>query len=235
MQHLPNRLEAPWLDAALHLMDRQVVDSEGRMVCNVDDLELTETEHGELAVTGLLVGPAALVPRLSGRLGGWLRDMWFALGRQYAARDVPLWLGFDVVESIGSDVRLRVHRDGLLDRQPEAGPGVHHRRVDHLLGMDVQLDGRSAGEVLDVRVEPRHAEGRLPVKSLVVGRGRPGTMLGYDRGDVNGPWLVNAVVSALHRHTGELVIEAVDRIDWDAGTVVAHGTLRPLGRKGPRS
>jgi sporulation protein YlmC with PRC-barrel domain len=227
-----NRLEAPWIDAALHLLDRQVVDSDGRMVCNVDDLELTETQQGDLAITGLLVGPAALVPRLSGRLGGWLRDMWFALGRQYAARDVPLWLGFDVVESIGSDVRLRVPRDGLLDRQPEAAPGVRHRRMDHLLGMKVQLDGRPAGEVLDVRAEPQHAEGRLPVKSLVVGRGRPGTMLGYDRGDVNGPWLVNAVVGALHRHPGELVIESVDRIDWEARTVSAHGVLRPLHPKG---
>jgi sporulation protein YlmC with PRC-barrel domain len=228
-----NRLEAPWIDAALHLMDRQVVDSDGRMVCNVDDLEITETQHGELAVTGLLAGPPALVPRLSGHLGTWLHDMWFALGRQYADRDVPLHLPLDVVESIGSDVALRVTRDGLLDRQPPAAPGVRHRRMDDLLGMDVELDGRPAGEVLDVRVEPRHGEGRLPVRSLVVGPGRPGTLLGYDRGNVNGPWLVNAVVSALHRHTGELVIEAVDRIDWDAGTVVGHGSLRPLGRKGP--
>lgn len=227
-----NRLQAPWLDAALHLMDRQVVDSDGRMVCNVDDLELTETQQGDLSITGLLVGPAALVPRLSGHLGTWLREMWVALGRQYADRDVPLYLGLDLVESIGSDVRLRVRRDGLLDRQPPAAPGVRHRRLDDLLGMKVQLDGRAAGEVLDVRVEPRHVEGRCPVKSLVVGRGRPGSLLGYDRGDVNGPWLVNALVRALHRHTGELVIEAVDRIDWDTSTVTAHGTLRRVGRKG---
>lgn len=232
MGHIPNRLDAPWLDAALHLLDRQVVDVDGRMVCNVDDLELTETRQGELAVTGLLVGPAALVPRLSGRLGGWLREMWVALGVQYADRDVPLWLGLDLVESVGSDVRLRVAREGLLDRQPQAAPGVQQRRLDRLVGMDVRLDGRPAGEVLDVRLEPRHAEGRLPVKSLVVGRGRPGTMLGYDRGDVNGPWLVSAVVDALHRHTGELAIEAVDAIDWDSGTVTAHGTLRPLVRTG---
>jgi sporulation protein YlmC with PRC-barrel domain len=229
---VPDRLDGPWLDAALRLLDRQVVDTDGRMVCNVDDLELTENQQGALAVTGLLVGPDALVPRLSGRLGSWLREMWVALGVQYADRDVPLRLGLDLVESIGSDVRLRVHREGLLDRQPAAAPGLRHRRLDHLLGQEVRVDGRPAGEVLDVRLEPRLAEGSLPVRSLVVGRGRPGSLLGYDRGSVDGPWLVSAVVRALHRHTGELPIEAVDRIDWDAGAVFAHGPLRPLGRGG---
>ena len=232
MTAVPDRLDAPWLDAALHLLDRQVVDVDGRMVCNVDDLELTETPAGDLAVTGLLVGPAALVPRLSGRLGRWLREMWVALGVQYADRDVPLHLGLDLVESVGSDVRLRVRREGLLDRQPEAAPGLRHRRMDHLLGLEVRLDGKPAGEVLDVRVQPRPEEGRFPVRSLVVGRGRPGSLLGYDRGNVDGPWLVSSVVSALHRHTGELAIEAVDRIDWEAGIVTGHGPLRPLGRRG---
>ncbi len=225
---MTNRLEGAWLDAGLHLLDRQVVDVEGQMVCNVDDLEITETTTGELAVTGLLAGPAALVPRFSGGRGGWLREMWVALGVQYADRGVPLRLGLDLVESVGSEVRLRVAREGLLDRQPEPGPGVRLRRMDDLLGVAVELDGAGAGRVIDVRVEPRHAEGRLPLKSLIVGRGRPGSMLGYDRGDFNGPWLVNTAVTFLHRHTGELPIEAVDEINWERGVVTAHGRLRPL-------
>lgn len=230
---MTNRLDGAWLDAALHLLDRQVVDVDGRMVCNVDDLELTETTAGELAVTGLLAGPAALVPRFYGRLGGWLRDMWLALGVQYAGRERPFHLGLDLVESVGSEVRLRVVRDGLLDRQPEPGPGVRHRRMEDLLGMRVDLDGTEAGRVIDVRVEPRHAEGRLPLKSLIVGRGRPGSMLGYDRGDFNGPRVVNAAVTFLHRHTGELPIEEVGGIDWERGLVTAHGRLRPLRGAGP--
>jgi len=225
---MANRLEGAWLDAGLHLLDRQVVDVEGQMVCNVDDLEITETTTGELSVTGLLAGPAALVPRFSGRLGGWLRDTWVALGVQYAGRDVPLRLGLDLVESVGSEVRLRVERTGLLDRQPQPGPGVLLRRMDDLLGMRVELDGTDAGRVIDVRIEPRHAVGRLTFKSLIVGRGRPGSMLGYDRGDFNGPWLVNAAVTFLHRHTGELPIEAVQGIDWERAVVTARGRLRPL-------
>ena len=222
-----NRLEGPWLDAALHLMDRQVVDVDGRMVCNVDDLELTDTA-GELAVTGLLVGPAALVPRYAGRLGGWLRRMWLALGVQYAARDVPMYLPLHLVSAVGYDVRLRVPRPGLLDRQPPPGPGVERRRLDDLLGMTVLVDGERVGRVLDVRLDPRAGHGRLLVRSLIVGRGRPGSLLGYDRGDFNGPWLVSSIVRALHRHTRELVIEAIDRIDWDDAVVSAHGPLRPV-------
>jgi hypothetical protein len=223
-----NRLEAPWLDAALHLLDRQVVDVEGRMVCNVDDLEVTDAGDGHLSVTGLLVGPAALVPRLSGRLGGWLQRMWVLLGIQYAARDVPLHLGLDLVVSVGAEVRLRVRREGLLDRQPPAGPGTRHRRMDDLLGLDVLLDGTPAGSVLDVRLAPRHDAGHLAVTELIVGRGRPGSLLGYDRGDFNGPWLVSTIVTMLHRHTARLPLDAVDGVDWDAGVVRARGPLRPL-------
>jgi hypothetical protein len=223
-----NRLGAPWLDAALHLLDRQVVDVEGRMVCNVDDLEVTDAGDGQLSVTGLLVGPAALVPRLSGRLGGWLRRMWVLLGIQYAARDVPLHLGLDLVASIGSGVRLRVRRDGLLDRQPPAAPGTRHRRMGDLLGLDVVLDGTPGGAVLDARLVPRHDAGQLAVTELIVGRGRPGSLLGYDRGDFNGPWLVSTIVRMLHRHTGRLPLDAVDDVDWEAGVVRARGPLRPL-------
>ena len=223
-----NRLESRWLDAALHLLDRQVVDSEGKLVCNVDDLEITDGGGRELAVSGLLVGPAALVPRFSGRMGGWLREMWVALGVQYAGRELPLRLGLDLVEHVGSDVRLRVPRDGLLDRQPPAAPNVVLRRMDDLLGMDVVLDGQVLGHVLDVRLEPHRRESRLTVRSLVVGRGRPGSLLGYDRGDFNGPWLVAAAVQQLHRHTGLLELGHVQTIDWERNRVEATQRPGPL-------
>jgi sporulation protein YlmC with PRC-barrel domain len=226
-QHL-DRLDEPWLDGALHLLDRQVVDSDGMMVCNVDDLEITDRGDRELAVTGLLVGGPALVPRYSGRLGAWLKRMWVDLGIQYAGRELPLRLGLDLVEHVGSDVRLRVPRDGLLDRQSPAAPGIVLRRMDDILGMDVLLEGRSLGHVLDVRVEPRRRESRLVFRSLIVGRGRPGSLLGYDRGDFNGPWLVAAAVKQLHRHTGEIGFDGVTAIDWEQGRVEVNRSLGPL-------
>ena len=58
-----NRLAGDALDAVLHLLDRQVVDLDGLMVCKVDDVELTEYADGVLGSPGCWPAPAALVPR----------------------------------------------------------------------------------------------------------------------------------------------------------------------------
>jgi hypothetical protein len=63
-------------DAALHLLDRQIVDPDDAPVANVDDLELRERADGRLAVSALLTGPGALGPRTGGRLGSWMVDVW---------------------------------------------------------------------------------------------------------------------------------------------------------------
>ena len=70
------------IDAVLHLLDRQVVDRDGLMVCKVDDVELTLTPDGRWEVTGLLAGPPAIVPRFGGRLGEGLEERWRRLGLQ---------------------------------------------------------------------------------------------------------------------------------------------------------
>jgi hypothetical protein len=61
--------------AALHLLDRQLVDRDGVLCGNVDDLELTETEEGLVYVSAVVSGPGALWYRLGRRrLGRWWRD-----------------------------------------------------------------------------------------------------------------------------------------------------------------
>lgn len=45
------------LVAALHLLDRQIVDPDDRMVAKVDDVELTDDDKGGMRVTALLTGP----------------------------------------------------------------------------------------------------------------------------------------------------------------------------------
>lgn len=226
-----NRLDAPWLDAALHLLDRQVVDRDGLMVCNVDDLEITEDASGRLAVTGILVGPAALWPRLSGVAGHWLREAWLDLGIQYDGREVPSYLGLDLVREIGSSVVLDADREGILVRQPGPSRGETKHRMGELVGMRVRSDDEEdLGKVLDVRLAPRGtgAGRRLEPTDLIVGRGRPGSLLGYDRGDFNGPWLVHRTVALLHRHTGKVGFSAVTRIDWDDAALVVSEPLGPL-------
>ena len=66
-------------DAALHLLDRQLVDPDGRLVGKVDDVELAEGADGVLVPTGLMVGMAALLPRLGDRSGPWLYRHWVRL------------------------------------------------------------------------------------------------------------------------------------------------------------
>ena len=79
-------------DAALHLLDRQVVDVDGRLVGKVDDLELQIDASGALKVTALLQGPGALGPRFGGRLGGWILAVWKRLHKEVVPtpRRIPM-------------------------------------------------------------------------------------------------------------------------------------------------
>lgn len=229
------------LDAVLHLMDRQVLDVEGRLVCKVDDVELVQNDEGALILTGLLAGAAALVPRFGGRLGKRALDRWWRLGVEQADRTLPYWIGLDDVERLGSAVELRVAREGLLQRQRRVGRGLVSRRLNELMWMRVRGDdGSDLGNVIDVRVAPEgEAQAGAPIRvtGLVVGRGRPGSFLGYDRGPDQGPWLLNRVIRWLHRDSGLVGIEQVTRIDWEAERLtVSRSDLDDLTRAGaPRS
>jgi hypothetical protein len=63
------------LHAALHLLDRQLRDRDGRLCGKVDDLELTaDPATGVIHVTAVLSGPGTLLYRLGRRrLGRWLQ------------------------------------------------------------------------------------------------------------------------------------------------------------------
>jgi sporulation protein YlmC with PRC-barrel domain len=211
-----NRLSGA-LDAVLHLLDRQVVDVDGLMVCKVDDVELTVFDDGVLGVTGLLSGAAALVPRMGD--DGWghrLHEFWRRLGVSPIDHDDPYRIDLEVVERLGSGVELSVRRDGVLMRQ-----GQRSRRLNDVLQMTVQgTDGARPGRVLDVRLEHERADPgeRIRVIGLVVGRGRPGSYFGYDRRPDMGPWLVNRVVRRLHRHSAYVAIDDVE-LDWEASMI----------------
>ncbi|HYT11037.1 MAG TPA: hypothetical protein VEL73_10300 [Mycobacteriales bacterium] len=102
------------IDLHLHLLDRQVVDPDGRMVCKVDDLELELDERGRPYVTAILLGPRALGPRLGGRLGRWVA----AIGERLAERDRPVSrIDFSLVTDIGSAIAVSRPR-GRLDVIP---------------------------------------------------------------------------------------------------------------------
>src|SRR3954447_24894231 len=98
-------------DLRLRLLDRQVVDRDGGMICKVDDVELTPADDGGYVVTALLAGPLALGPRLPGRLGRWTG----ALARRGSTdpEPSPPRIPFELVTELGSAVVVDRPRDAL--------------------------------------------------------------------------------------------------------------------------
>src|SRR3954451_13639260 len=96
-------------DLRLRLLDRQVVDPDGALICKVDDVELTPAEDGGYVVTALLAGPLGLGPRPPGRLGRWT----VALARQGIDEAGPRRIPFERVTELGSAVVLDWSRDQL--------------------------------------------------------------------------------------------------------------------------
>lgn len=218
-KQLPNRLNHR-LDGALHLLDRQLLDRNGEMLGKADDIELADTAHG-LTITAILTGPAALLDRFGGRVGTTLTHRYRSLRVPEPHRDVPWRIDFSQVDRLDSAIHLKVAREGVLRRDR-----VEHR-LGRLTGMEVLVTGGPdpgrVGSVLDARFGPGPA-GRPVLDSLIVGNGRPGSLLGYDRRRAQGPWLVRQAVSRLHRNT-VLAQAAHAEILWERDQV--HLDRRP--------
>jgi sporulation protein YlmC with PRC-barrel domain len=105
------------LEAALQLLDRQLIDRHGRLAGKVDDLELTFPEGGgPPQVTAILAGPGALSRRLGGRFGAWLE----AVANRLRDDDHPARVPFAVVKQIGSAIDLHVAKAELETDRLEA-------------------------------------------------------------------------------------------------------------------
>jgi sporulation protein YlmC with PRC-barrel domain len=120
------------LDAALQLLDRQLVDTDGKLAGKVDDLELTDPgdKLEQPYVTAILTGPDALCSRLHTPLGRWLARVGarlLAFGHERPSR-VP----FQQVEAVGSSIRLRIAADRLATGAGEAS--VRQRLIGKLPG-----------------------------------------------------------------------------------------------------
>jgi sporulation protein YlmC with PRC-barrel domain len=109
MQRMPRRdPRAPRgrvLDAHLHLLDRQVLDSEGTPVTTVDDLELDGIE------LGVRIAPGSPPPKVTAILTGPQLLMRIFGGHAPAARRIVIpWTS---VAAVGTTVRLGVDSDSL--------------------------------------------------------------------------------------------------------------------------
>jgi hypothetical protein len=100
------------IDAVVHLLDRQVVDPDDHMVCNIDDAELTVPDDGGPPyVSAILAGPAALAPRYRGLLGRWVLAVQQRL--HPAEKPEPARIDFGVVDEISSRARISLRREEL--------------------------------------------------------------------------------------------------------------------------
>ena len=217
-----DRLGGPF-DALLHLVDRQLIDAEGRFLGKVDDLELTQTDVG-LTITALLTGPAALLGRLGGRLGDELLTKWEQMRPAEPRRTWPWRIPMDRIDHVDSAVHLDVRRDDLLERDRKGF------RLGTVAGMSVQEpDGRQVGHILDARFEPTD-DGSLVLRSLLGGRGGPGSLLGYDRRADQGPVMVRRIVRLWHRDTRVVDITSA-QILWNNEQVRLRGALQSIGER----
>jgi hypothetical protein len=96
------------MDLDLHLLDRQVIDRDDKLVCKVDDLEFERGADGEAYVAAILVGPRALGKRIGSRLGRW-----FVSIAERLSTDEMKRIDFAIVDDIGSAIKLTSSRDDL--------------------------------------------------------------------------------------------------------------------------
>ncbi len=100
------------VDAGLELLDRQMVDPDGRMAGNVDDLELRFPDGGGPPfVSAVLAGPGALANRIGGRLGRSVARIHARLRDCHL--EGPARIDFGHVRSIGSDIEVTVPHQEL--------------------------------------------------------------------------------------------------------------------------
>ena len=99
------------LDAGLALLDRQIVDCDGRPVAKVDDLEIAYDAEGRPYIGALLYGAGAAGPRIRGRVGRAITAIWRRLRPEFDPR--PARIPLSVVSDVDSAVHLSIPVDAI--------------------------------------------------------------------------------------------------------------------------
>jgi sporulation protein YlmC with PRC-barrel domain len=119
--------EARTYYVGLQLLDRQLVDRQGRLVGKVDDLELEGDVGGPLYISAILSGPGVLAQRLGRKYGRWVQRVHRLVaegtprGQGVDPARIPFWR---VVE-IGSGVELAAEEEELGTHSTEQWVADH--------------------------------------------------------------------------------------------------------------
>ncbi|HEY8868468.1 MAG TPA: CBS domain-containing protein [Candidatus Limnocylindrales bacterium] len=132
------------------LMDKQIVDIDGRKVVRVNDLRLDEIE-GVLHLVAVDVGAAGLLRRLG--IEGPLRVVARNLGRSTPERYID-WEDVDPVETSISSVKLRVPHGGLAELHPaDLATIIDQLAPRDRAGILASLDNEAAADAIE-EMEP---------------------------------------------------------------------------------
>jgi CBS domain-containing protein len=127
------------------LMDRQIVDIDGRKVVRVNDLRLDEVE-GSLHLVAVDVGATGLLRRL-GIEGPW-RVIARSVGREVPERYID-WEDVDPVERTIASVKLRVPHKGLAELHPaDLATIIDQLSRDDRVGLITSLDDEAAADAI---------------------------------------------------------------------------------------
>jgi flagellar motility protein MotE (MotC chaperone)/sporulation protein YlmC with PRC-barrel domain len=127
------------------LMDRQIVDIDGRKVVRVNDLRLDEVE-GALHLVAVDVGASGLLRRL-GIEGPW-RTLAHSLRREVPERYID-WEDVDPVERTIASVKLRVPHKGLAELHPaDLATIIDQLSRNDRVGVISSLDDEAAADAI---------------------------------------------------------------------------------------
>jgi magnesium transporter len=129
----------------LNLLDRQIVDIDGRKVVRVNDLRLDEVE-GALHLVAVDVGPSGLLRRLG--IEGPYRTIARGLRREVPERYID-WEDVDPVERTIASVKLRVPHKGLAELHPaDLATIIDQLSRSDRVGVITALDDEIAADAL---------------------------------------------------------------------------------------
>jgi len=132
------------------LMDKQIVDIDGRKVVRVNDLRLDEVE-GALRLVAVDVGAAGLLRRLG--VEGGFRTIARGLRRPVPERYID-WEDVDPVETSIASIKLRVPHQGLAELHPaDLATIIDQLAPRDRAGVLASLDDEAVAEALE-EMEP---------------------------------------------------------------------------------
>src|SRR5438270_12558391 len=133
-----------WL--ARQIMDKQIVDMDGRRVVRVNDLQLSQVE-GSLLLVGVDIGSRGLARRVG--LEGLGRRLTSMLGRDWPQKLIS-WEAVDPVKSDVNSVKLRIAHTKLAKLHPaDIADIVNELSPEDRRAVFAALDDEKAADTLE--------------------------------------------------------------------------------------